>query len=114
MKGRVLTVAGGLGALGRSVVELARSRGASVASIDLGESDSSLATDFIALGGVNLSDLHEASKAIDSVPRHFGKLDASIHLAGGYLFERFSESSPAAWQRIELVRPWTRTLSLVD
>ncbi len=54
----------------------------------------------IELGGVDLSDATEASKAIDAVVAHFGRLDALINIAGGFAFEAVAEGDPRTWQHM--------------
>src|SRR6267378_3001995 len=54
----------------------------------------------IELGGVDLSDVAQAKKAIDAVASHFGRLDALINIAGGFAFETVAEGDPKTWQRM--------------
>ena len=54
----------------------------------------------IELGGVDLSNATEASKAIDAVAAHFGRLDALINIAGGFAFEAVAEGDPRTWQHM--------------
>jgi NAD(P)-dependent dehydrogenase (short-subunit alcohol dehydrogenase family) len=54
----------------------------------------------IELGGVDLTDAAQASKAIDAAAAHFGKLDALINIAGGFAFETVAEGDPKTWQRM--------------
>ncbi len=100
MNGKVVVVTGASGALGRVVVEAALGRGARVAGLDYAESQIPAAANQIALGGVDLSDATEATKAIDAVAAHFGRLDALVNIAGGFAFEAVAEGDPRTWQHM--------------
>jgi NAD(P)-dependent dehydrogenase (short-subunit alcohol dehydrogenase family) len=100
MNGTVIVLTGALGALGRSVAEMALARGARVAGIDHAQAQIPAAEDRIELGGVDLSDAAQAKTAIDAVAAHFGRLDALINIAGGFTFEAIADGDDAAWQRM--------------
>jgi NAD(P)-dependent dehydrogenase (short-subunit alcohol dehydrogenase family) len=100
MNGTVIVLTGALGALGRSVAEMALARGARVAGIDHAQAQIPAAEDRIELGGVDLSDAAQAKTAIDAVAAHFGRLDALINIAGGFTFETVADGDDAAWQRM--------------
>jgi NAD(P)-dependent dehydrogenase (short-subunit alcohol dehydrogenase family) len=100
MDGKVVIVTGASGALGRVVVEAALARGARVAGLDYAASQIPATAKRIELGGVDLSDATEATKAIDAVAAHFGGLDALINVAGGFAFEAVAEGDPKTWQHM--------------
>ena len=100
MDGRVVIVTGASGALGRVVAEAALARGARVAGLDYAASQIPATASRIELGGVDLSDATEATKAIDAVVAHFGRLDALINIAGGFAFEAVAEGDPKTWQHM--------------
>jgi NAD(P)-dependent dehydrogenase (short-subunit alcohol dehydrogenase family) len=100
MDGKVVIVTGASGALGRVVVEAALARGARVAGLDYAESQIPATAKRIELGGVDLSDATEATKAIDAVAAHFGRLDALINIAGGFAFEAVAEGDAKTWQHM--------------
>ena len=100
MDGKVVVVTGASGALGRVVVEAALARGARVAGLDYAASQIPATANRIALGDVDLSDAAEATKAIDAVAAHFGRLDALVNIAGGFAFEAVAEGDPATWQHM--------------
>ena len=100
MDGKVVVVTGASGALGRVVAEAALARGARVAGLDHAPSQIPATANRIELGGVDLSDATEASKAIDAVAAHFGRLDALINIAGGFAFEAVAEGDPRTWQHM--------------
>lgn len=100
MNGRVLVITGALGALGKVVTATALSRGARVAGVDYAVSQAPLTHERIELGGVDLSDAVQASKAVDAAAAHFGRLDALINIAGGFAYEKVADGDSKAWQRM--------------
>jgi len=100
MDGKVIVVTGALGALGKVVAEVALARGARVAGVDYGTSQTAATPDRIEFGGVDLSDAAQAKKAIDAVASHFGRLDALVNIAGGFAYETVAEGDPKTWQRM--------------
>jgi len=100
MNGRVLAVTGALGALGKVVTDTAEARGARVAGIDHAPSQTPATQTRIELGGVDLTDAAQATKAIDTAAAHFGRLDALINIAGGFVFETVADGSDKSWQRM--------------
>jgi NAD(P)-dependent dehydrogenase (short-subunit alcohol dehydrogenase family) len=100
MNGTVIVVTGALGALGRSVAEMALSRGARVAGIDHAQAQIPATDDRIELGGVDLADASQAKTAIDSVAAHFGRLDALVNIAGGFASEMVADGDDSVWQRL--------------
>jgi len=100
MQDKILIVTGARGALGKVVAELARSRGARVASIDHAPSQSPATPDRIEIGGVDLSDAIQAKTAVDAAAKHFGRLDALFNIAGGFAFETVGDGDIKSWQRM--------------
>jgi len=98
MSDRVIAVTGGHGVLGRAVVEAALADGLKVAVIDhaMGQS----APDgVLELGGVDLTDPASAERAIDAVAARFGRLDALLNIAGGFVWQTTTDPEPA-WARM--------------
>ncbi len=100
MNGKVVVVTGALGALGKVVTETALARGAKVAGIDHAPSQMPATPNRLELGGVDLSDPLHAKKAVDAAAAHFGRLDALINIAGGFVFETVAEGDTKSWQRM--------------
>src|SRR6202012_3055259 len=93
-------VTGPSGALGAEVAERALSRGARVPVIDHAASPVANEASRHDLGGVALTDAHQAKKAVDAVFTHFGRLDVLINIAGGFAFEAVAEGDTKTWQRM--------------
>lgn len=100
MNGKVVIVTGASGALGKVVADQALGRGARVAGLDYAASQIPATENRIELGGVDLSDPAQATRAIDAVVEHFGRCDALINIAGGFAFETVAEGDPKTWQRM--------------
>jgi NAD(P)-dependent dehydrogenase (short-subunit alcohol dehydrogenase family) len=100
MDGKVVIVTGASGALGKVVVDQALARGARVAGLDYAASQVPATENRIELGGIDLSDAAQASRAIEAVVEHFGRCDALINIAGGFAFEAIAEGDPKTWQRM--------------
>lgn len=98
MSKRVITITGGHGVLGRAVVEAALADGLSVAVIDHA-SGQSAPEGVLELGGVDLTDAASAKNAIDAVVAHFGRLDALLNIAGGFVWQTTDDADPA-WSKM--------------
>ncbi|MDP1777973.1 MAG: SDR family NAD(P)-dependent oxidoreductase, partial [Brevundimonas sp.] len=98
MSGRVIAVTGGHGVLGRAVVEAALADGLKVAVIDH-ISGQTAPDGVLELGGVNLTDPASAAKAIDAVAARFGRLDALLNIAGGFVWQMTDDADPA-WAKM--------------
>jgi NAD(P)-dependent dehydrogenase (short-subunit alcohol dehydrogenase family) len=100
MDGKVIVVTGALGALGRVFVDEALARGARVAALDHAAAKAPATAKRLELGGVDLTDAAQAKKAIDAAASHFGRLDALVNIAGGFVYETVAEGDPKSWQRM--------------
>ncbi len=107
MNGKVIVITGASGALGKVVAEAARTRGARVAEVDHWPSPFPPTPERLVIGGVDLSDMAQAAKAIDAAAAHFGKLDALINIAGAFAFETVAEGDPKTWQRLYAINVMT-------
>ena len=94
MNGKSLVITGALGALGRVVAALALARGAKVAGVDHAQAQVPASSERLELGGVDLTDPAQATKAIDAAAKHFGKLDALINIVGGFSFRPLPAWAP--------------------
>lgn len=98
MSERVIAVTGGHGVLGRAVVEAALADGLKVAVIDHAKGLSA-PEGVLELGGVDLTDPASARTAIGAVAAHFGRLDALLNVAGGFVWQTTDDPDPA-WDRM--------------
>ncbi|MFN3670177.1 MAG: SDR family NAD(P)-dependent oxidoreductase [Brevundimonas sp.] len=98
MSERVIVVTGGHGSLGRAVVEAALTDGLKVAVIDHAAGQSA-PDGVLELGGVDLTDPASATKAIDAVAARFGRLDALLNIAGGFVWQTVDDADPA-WAKM--------------
>ena len=100
LQDKVIVVTGASGALGKVVAEAALARGARVAGIDYAAAKDQPTERRLDLGGVDLTDAAQATRAIDQVAAYFGRRDALINIAGGFAFETLAEGDPKTWQRM--------------
>lgn len=98
MTERVIAVTGGHGVLGRAVVEAALAQDCKVAVIDHA-SGHPVPEGVLELGGVDLTDAAAAKTAIDGVVARFGRLDALLNIAGGFVWQTADDADPA-WERM--------------
>jgi NAD(P)-dependent dehydrogenase (short-subunit alcohol dehydrogenase family) len=98
MSDRVIVVTGGHGILGRAVVEAALADGLKIAVIDHA-SGHPVPEGVLELGGVDLTDPASAARAIDAVVARFGRLDALLNVAGGFVWQTADDADPA-WERM--------------
>lgn len=99
MTGRVVVVTGGFGVLGQATVKAALAAGLQVAAIDHAPVPTE-AGDILALGGVDLTDPAQATRAMDAVVERFGRLDALLNIAGGFVWQTTADGDPATWERL--------------
>jgi len=96
MKGKVVLITGGSGALGQTVVPAFVSTGASVILGDLNPVQmpgvTALKADF--------TDQTQVQSLVDEVIRTSGRLDALINLVGGFATGRVVETDVLLWQRM--------------
>ncbi len=98
MSDRVIAVTGGHGVLGHAVVEAALADGFRVAVIDHA-SGLPVPEGVLEVGGVDLTDPAAAQRAVDAVVERFGRLDALLNIAGGFVWQTTDDAEPA-WARM--------------
>lgn len=98
MSDRVVLVTGGHGALGSAVVQAALADGLKVAIIDHARGHA-VPDGVLELGGVDLTDPAEAAQAVNAAADHFGRLDALLNIAGGFVWQTTDDEHPA-WEKM--------------
>lgn len=96
MKGKVVLITGGAGALGQTVVPAFVSTGASV---DLGDRNPVQVPGVSALQA-DFTDQTQVRSLVEEVIRTSGRLDALINLVGGFATGRVVETDVSLWQRM--------------
>ena len=96
MKGKVVLITGGAGALGQTVVPAFISTGASVILGDLNP----VQTPGITALKADLTDQTQVRSLVDQVIRTSGRLDALINLVGGFATGRVVDTEVSLWQRM--------------
>ena len=95
---RTLVITGGHGVLGRAVLEAARADGLNVAVVDHARGQTA-PDGVLELGGVDLTDPAAAQQAMAAVIERFGRLDALLNIAGGFVWQTTDDPEPA-WDRM--------------
>lgn len=98
MQGKIVVITGAAGALGRVVADRALKDGATVAAIDHGRNDILETPQHLQIGGVDLSNAAQASKAIADIAAKLGRIDALVNIAGAFKFETISDGDDASWE----------------
>ncbi|MDQ1155616.1 SDR family NAD(P)-dependent oxidoreductase [Brevundimonas sp. SORGH_AS_0993] len=98
MTERVVAITGGHGALGQAVLDAALQAGLKVAVIDHAEGHA-VPDGVLELGGVDLTDAAQAREVVDAVIARFGRLDALLNIAGGFVWQTADDAAPA-WDRM--------------
>ena len=105
MTDRVVAITGGHGALGRAVLQAALAGGLKVAVIDHARGHSA-PDGVLEVGGVDLTDPAQAGQAIAAVIGRFGRLDALLNIAGGFVWQTTDDAEPA-WDRMHALNVTT-------
>ena len=95
---RTLVITGGHGILGRAVLEAARADGLNLAVVDHARGQTA-PDGVLELGGVDLTDPAAAQQAMAAVIERFGRLDALLNIAGGFVWQTTDDPEPA-WDRM--------------
>ena len=105
MTDRVIAITGGHGVLGRAVLEAALADGLKVAVIDHAMGHA-VPPGVLEVGGVDLTDPAQAGQAIAAVIGRFGRLDALLNIAGGFVWQTTDDAEPA-WDRMHALNVTT-------
>ncbi len=95
---RTLVITGGHGVLGRAVTAAARADGLNVAVIDHARGQA-VPDGALELGGVDLTDPSATQAAMAAAAERFGRLDALLNIAGGFIWQTADDAEPA-WDRM--------------
>lgn len=105
MSERVVAITGGHGVLGKAVLDAALQAGLKVAVIDHAQGHA-VPEGVLEVGGVDLTDADQAQKAVDAVIARFGRLDALLNIAGGFVWQTLDDAAPA-WDRMHALNVTT-------
>ena len=105
MMQRTVAITGGHGVLGRVVLEAALKAGWQVAVIDHAAGHA-VPQGVLEVGGVDLTDAGQAQGAVDKVIARFGRLDALLNIAGGFVWQTTDDAEPA-WDRMHALNVTT-------
>lgn len=94
-----MAITGAFGVLGSSAASLAAAEGARLALIDYAAEGESIA-EALVLSSVDLSDSAQAEGAMSAIADRYGRLDALLNIAGGFVWEKVREADPTTWERM--------------
>jgi NAD(P)-dependent dehydrogenase (short-subunit alcohol dehydrogenase family) len=98
LEGKGCIVTGGFGALGRAVTQRLAADGARVAVIDHAKAPPQ--SQFVTIGGIDLTDAAAARAAVDSAAERLGGLYALVNIAGGFRWETVGDGDVATWDHL--------------
>jgi NAD(P)-dependent dehydrogenase (short-subunit alcohol dehydrogenase family) len=106
---RVVVITGAAGALGRSVARQFAAQGARLALLDRDQAAlDALFPDAALRLALDITDGAASDAAIAQVVQAFGRIDALVHVAGGFeMGEATHELSRAAWDRMMNLNAWS-------
>ncbi|WP_226635550.1 SDR family NAD(P)-dependent oxidoreductase [Brevundimonas poindexterae] len=99
MSDRVVVITGGQGQLGQAVIRAALDRGLKVAAIDHADVKPMGSDACLEISGVDLTDADATRAAMDRAQAHFGRIDALLNIAGGFVWQTVDDADPA-WDRM--------------
>lgn len=113
LNGKNIVVTGGFGILGRAVGAVLAERGARVALVDSAPVPADLddLKEFLALGGVDLTDRVAASDCFNKRMPGWSGVDGLVNVAGGFEWETVESGSIETWDRLYAMNLRTAVIS---
>jgi NAD(P)-dependent dehydrogenase (short-subunit alcohol dehydrogenase family) len=104
MKDKVVVITGGMGNLGRAVVQAFDHAGARVAVIDhrvVSEAEAAKASErFLPVGEIDLTQLAHAERAMQTIVSRLGRIDVLVNIAGGFRWQTLADGDLAGWDQM--------------
>ena len=100
MSDRVVIVTGAFGALGRSVVRRLSEAGNRVVAVDHAASPPDGLLADRSIGGVDLTDPAQAIQVLEAGRDAFGRVNALVNIAGGFVWETIEGAGNESWERL--------------
>jgi NAD(P)-dependent dehydrogenase (short-subunit alcohol dehydrogenase family) len=116
--GRVVVVTGAFGVLGSAVARAFAAAGWRVVLLDLATSPPAVVSEefgepHFLLGGVDLTDQSAARKAMASAAMRFGRIDALVNVAGGFLWQALENGDADTWDQLYSMNLRTAVVSCI-
>lgn len=99
MTGRVIAITGAFGVLGSAVAKAASAQGDELVLIDFAKAPTGV-DGALVLAEVDLADPVQAAAAMAAVGERFGRIDALLNIAGGFVWETIETQDPSTWARM--------------
>lgn len=100
MSQRSIIVTGGFGMLGRAVSAAFAQQGDRVARVDFAEAAPDAVDGILDIGGIDLTDVAAAQRAIAEVSAAFGYIDVLVNVAGGFVWQTLSDGGSETWAKM--------------
>lgn len=100
MNGQVVLITGAKGGLGTSVTRAFLSAGATVVGVSRRIADGDFADDRFSAVPADLLDPAEAERAAGAVIERHGRIDALVHVTGGFTGGSVAETTDAIWDQM--------------
>jgi NAD(P)-dependent dehydrogenase (short-subunit alcohol dehydrogenase family) len=97
MAGRVIAITGAFGILGSAVARAAAAQGASLALIDAAKAPQGLGGEALVLAETDLTDPVQVGAAMAAIGERYGRIDALLNIAGGFVWEKIEGQDPSRW-----------------
>lgn len=93
---RVIAITGAFGVLGSAVARQAEAEGVDLALIDFAKAGAPVEGALV-LAETDLTDAVKATAAMAAVGERFGRIDALLNIAGGFVWEKIEGQDPSRW-----------------
>ncbi|MBL8553719.1 MAG: SDR family NAD(P)-dependent oxidoreductase [Phenylobacterium sp.] len=99
MAGRVIAITGAFGILGSAVAKAAAAQGASLALIDAAKAPLGVGVGegALVLAETDLTDPVQVGAAMAAIGERYGRIDALLNIAGGFVWEKIEGQDPSRW-----------------
>lgn len=98
LKGKIIVVTGGLGALGKAVTGAAAAAGATVIAVD--RVDGTPQSGVESSPALDLGDAKATREAFAALAKKYGRIDALVNIAGGFVWETLTDGAVETWDRL--------------
>ncbi|MCW5760236.1 MAG: SDR family NAD(P)-dependent oxidoreductase [Phenylobacterium sp.] len=97
MAGRVVVITGAFGILGSAVAKAATAQGAGLALIDAAKAPAGVGGEALVLAETDLTDPVQVGAAMAAIGERYGRIDALLNIAGGFVWEKIEGQDPSRW-----------------
>lgn len=107
MRGKIVVITGGFGALGRAAATVAEGQGARPVLIDHAPTPAEFASNPLAFGGIDLTKSDQTHAVIQQARDAAGGIDALLNIAGGFTWRALADGDGQAWDMMYAINTKT-------